>query len=104
MQVSNLDAAARFARTLDAGEARRETIREKHAPKVAGARRVLGVSEDASMGEITASYKMMARNYHPDKVLELPAEVRELSERRMKEINAAYNELKRHGRDPAQAR
>jgi hypothetical protein len=37
-------------------------------------------------------------------VLELPAEARELSERRMKEINAAYNELKRHGRSPAQPR
>ncbi len=62
------------------------------------------MSEDASMSEITAAYKKMARNYHPDKVLELPAEARELSERRMKEITAAYNELKRYGRKPAQPR
>jgi DnaJ domain len=104
LQVSDLGAAARFARTLNAGEARKETIREKRAGKVAAARSVLGVSEDATMSEITAAYKKMARNYHPDKVLELPAEARELSERRMKEINAAYNELKRHGRSPAQPR
>jgi hypothetical protein len=101
LQVSDLAAAARFARTFNAGEAK-ETTREKRAGKVAAARRVLGVSADASMSEITAAYKKMARNYHPDKVLELPAEARELSERRMKEINAAYNELKRHGRSPAQ--
>jgi hypothetical protein len=101
LQVSDLGAAARFARTFNAGEAK-ETSREKRAGKVAAARRVLGVSEDATMSEITAAYKKMARNYHPDKVLELPAEARELSERRMKEINAAYNELKRHGRSPAQ--
>jgi hypothetical protein len=102
LQVSNLGAAARFARTFNAGDARKETIREKRAGKIAAARKVLGVSADASMSEITAAYKKMARNYHPDKVLELPAEARELSERRMKEITAAYNELKQRGRNPAQ--
>jgi hypothetical protein len=104
LQVSNLAAAARFARTFNAEEAREETIREKRVGRVAVARRVLGVSPDASMSEITAAYKKMARKYHPDKVLELPAEARELSERRMKEITAAYNELKRFGRKPAQPR
>jgi hypothetical protein len=104
LQVSNLAAAARFARTFNAEEAKKETIREKRVGRVAVARRVLGVSADASMSEITAAYKKMARKYHPDKVLELPAEARELSERRMKEITAAYNELKRVGRKPAQPR
>jgi hypothetical protein len=102
LQVSNLRAAARFAGTFNAGEAKKDTSREKHAGKVPAARRVLGVSADASMSEINAAYKKMARNYHPDKVLALPAEARELSERRMKEINAAYNELKRRARNPAQ--
>jgi hypothetical protein len=104
LQVSDLGAGARFARTFSARDAREETTREKRAGKVAAARKVLGVSADASMSEITAAYKKMARNYHPDKVLDLPAEARELSERRMKEINAAYNELKRRGRNPAQPR
>jgi DnaJ-class molecular chaperone len=71
---------------------------------VVAARKVLGVSEHASMSEITATYKKLALNYYPDKVLELPAEARELSERRMKEITAAYNELQRFGRKPAQPR
>jgi len=102
LQVSDLGAAARFARTFNAGDAKKETAREMRAGKIAAARRVLGVSADASMSEITAAYKKMARNYHPDKVLDLPAEARELSERRMKEITAAYNELKRRGRNPAQ--
>ncbi len=53
------------------------------------------------MGEITATYKKLARTYHPDKVLELPAEAREISERRMKEINVAYSELKRKGQKAA---
>jgi hypothetical protein len=76
LQVSDLGAAARFAKAFNAWEAKKETTREKRAGEVAAARRVLGVSADASMSEITAAYKKMARNYHPDKVLKLPAEAR----------------------------
>ena len=53
------------------------------------------------MWEISDAYRKLARVYHPDKVLGLPAEAREISERRMKEINAAYAELKSRGRSPA---
>jgi len=35
----------------------------------------------------------MAQQYHPDKVATLAPEFRELAERRMKEINTAYDEL-----------
>ena len=55
------------------------------------------------IGEITATYKKLARTYHPDRVLELPAEAREISERRMKEINVAYTELKRLEQKAARA-
>ena len=34
---------------------------------------------------------------HPDKVADMAPEFREIAERRMKEINAAYEELKRRG-------
>ena len=54
----------------------------------------LGVADGASMREITAAYKKLALTYHPDKVANLPAEVREFADHKMKEINAAYAELK----------
>ena len=47
LQVSDLGAAARFARTFNAGEAKKAPAREKHTGKAASAREVLGVSEDA---------------------------------------------------------
>jgi curved DNA-binding protein CbpA len=37
----------------------------------------------------------MAKLYHPDKVAFLAPEFRELAERKMKEINAAYQQLLR---------
>ena len=45
---------------------------------------------------MAAAYRRLARTYHPDKVAHLDPEVRRFAEERMKEINAAYSELKRH--------
>jgi hypothetical protein len=56
---------------------------------------VLGVAPGASLSDITAAYYEQARKNHPDKVANLDPEFRELAERRMKAINAAYQELKR---------
>jgi hypothetical protein len=54
---------------------------------------VLGVKEGASMEEVTAAYHKQAQMNHPDRVASMAPEFRELAERRMKEINAAYSEL-----------
>jgi hypothetical protein len=58
------------------------------------AHEVLQVSVNASIEEISAAYKKMASLYHPDKVAHLAPEFQEMAEQRMKEINAAYQELK----------
>ncbi len=58
------------------------------------AREILGVSANASMDDITAAYRKMASLYHPDKVAHLAPEFQVMAEQRMKEINAAYQELK----------
>jgi len=123
LQVSSRDAAAGFARAFGAEEASKEagkaegrhkqwheenaertrayydslTIKER--ARIASAYTTLGVSKGASMEEISAAYKKLARAHHPDKVAMLEPEERESSERRMKEINAAYAELKRLRRD-----
>ena len=67
---------------------------EKEA-RLARARKALGVESGATKDRIGAAYRELARTHHPDKVASLEPEVREYSERRMKEINAAYAELKR---------
>jgi hypothetical protein len=116
LQVSSSAAAARFARAFGAKERERareedrrraasESERQKSAyrsPEQAkaesAARGTLGVADGASMREITAAYKKLALTYHPDKVVNFPAEVREFADHKMKEINAAYAELKRQSK------
>jgi DnaJ-domain-containing protein 1 len=53
---------------------------------------ILGVSADASIDAIRRAYRQRIAEYHPDKVAGLGAELRELAERKSKEINLAYDE------------
>jgi hypothetical protein len=131
LEVSDRPAAARFARTFgaevsmeepkeekaghgeeyrradkDSGrssskEERRSTEMLEWEARLATARRALGVSKAVGAEEISAAYRKLAQTHHPDKVANLEPEVREYSEQRMKEINAAYSELKRQWNDPA---
>jgi DnaJ-domain-containing protein 1 len=57
------------------------------------ASQILGVSRDATEEEIRDAYRQQMREYHPDKVAHLGKELRELAERKAKEINIAYEEL-----------
>ena len=54
---------------------------------------ILGVARDASAEEVHAAYRHLAQQYHPDKVAHLAPEFQELAERRMREINSAYEQM-----------
>lgn len=55
---------------------------------------ILGVSESASDEEIKKAYRELARKYHPDNYHDNP--LADLAQEKMKEINAAYEEITRH--------
>ena len=55
---------------------------------------VLGVERNSSREEIKRAYRQLAMKYHPDKMVHLGDEFRELAENRFKEIQGAYQELR----------
>jgi len=56
----------------------------------------LGVKSDASAQEIKRAYRKLVSQYHPDKLVSqgLPDEMMEMSKKRVREINAAYDKIK----------
>ena len=56
---------------------------------------ILGVRRGDTFDEIRRAYRERMKEYHPDKVAGLGSELRELAERKAKEINMAFEELKR---------
>jgi DnaJ domain len=53
---------------------------------------ILGLKPGASTDEIKAAYRDAIKQYHPDYVASLGVELREVAERKTKELNAAYRE------------
>ncbi len=56
---------------------------------------ILEVPRGASQDEIKTAYKKLAGKYHPDKVVHLGEEFKALAEKRFREIQAAYESLKK---------
>jgi DnaJ-domain-containing protein 1 len=63
---------------------------------------ILETSERATLEEVKAAYRAKVRKYHPDRVNDLATEFQELADRRMKEINQAYERACRIKRPTSQ--
>ncbi len=104
--LSRADAAAEFATALQS--AMKDQSHETHTdraeappPKTAtpptsftSALSKLGLQPGASFEEASAAYKNMAAQSHPDKVAHMAPEFRELAERKMRELNAAFEQIR----------
>lgn len=70
-----------------------------HSNTVAGKGRsnylqILGLTEEVSQEDIKSAYRQLVKKFHPDVVAHLGDDVRLASEKRMKEIQEAYDFLK----------
>ena len=75
-----------------AGQARAD-----HESQVDRALATLGQDRNASAEQIKTAWRNLSLENHPDRVRQLGPEFRDLAERRMKDINAAWQTLKEAG-------
>ncbi|GAB1371417.1 hypothetical protein MASR1M45_14790 [Candidatus Kapaibacterium sp.] len=62
---------------------------------IADAFYTLGLKPDADIETIKAVYKKKMKEFHPDKVAHLSEEIKLRAESRAKDINQAYNKIKK---------
>lgn len=55
---------------------------------------VLGIDRTAGPGEIKRAYRKLMSRHHPDKLGDVPDELKRRSEERAREINAAYEKIR----------
>ena len=56
--------------------------------------KILGIDRNASQEDIKRVYRVLAGKYHPDKVAHLGEEFKALAEKRFKDIQKAWDELR----------
>jgi DnaJ-domain-containing protein 1 len=56
---------------------------------------VLGIPSGASDEELEQAYRRRMSEYHPDRVANAAREIRDMADRRAREINQAYDRIKR---------
>ncbi len=72
-----------------------ESIKAMFYRSTDNAYKILEIEKDASIDEIKAAYRKMAKKYHPDKVTHLGEEHRKGAEEKFKEVQKAYDELQK---------
>jgi hypothetical protein len=95
--------ASQEAKDGQAGDENPESARSEDPRTQAGAPRtsstkdpyaVLNIPRNATQDEVNAAYRKMAQMYHPDKVAGLAPEYHDIAETKMKDINAAYEQIR----------
>ena len=60
---------------------------------------ILGVTQKATRAEITTAYRTLAYIFHPDRFVDAPDPVKDEAQRRMAQLNKAYDLAKRGRKD-----
>ena len=56
--------------------------------------RTLGLTDEATDGEVEQAYRRLMSQYHPDRLMGAATELQRQAETRAREINAAYDRIK----------
>jgi hypothetical protein len=61
---------------------------------------IFGLGDDASWEDVVVAHRRLAKRYHPDRLIHASAEAQQRGEERMRELNVAYESLRRQFHPP----
>jgi len=75
---------------------KRESKSNKYSSKVINSLAVLGLKEDATIMQVKKSYKNLAKEYHPDKLVGMSSGIIKLAKEKFQEVQDAYEYLRKN--------
>ncbi|HAI17624.1 MAG: molecular chaperone DjlA [Xanthomarina sp.] len=91
-EVSSIQTIANY---LGISHADFESIKAMFYNSSDNAYKILEISKQATVTEIKAAYRKMAKKYHPDKVVHLGKEHQKGAEEKFRQVQAAYEQLQK---------
>lgn len=91
-EVSSIQTIANY---LGISHADFESIKAMFYNSSDNAYKILDISKQATVTEIKAAYRKMAKKYHPDKVVHLGKEHQKGAEEKFRQVQAAYEQLQK---------
>ena len=92
---SEVEAIALIASYLGVSPRDFESIKAMFYKSSDNAYKILELDSNATMSEIKAAYRKMAKKYHPDKVLHLGKEHQKGAEEKFRKVQEAYEQLEK---------
>jgi DnaJ like chaperone protein len=92
---SEVEAIALIASYLGVSPRDFESIKAMFYKSSDNAYKILELDSNATMSEIKAAYRKMAKKYHPDKVLHLGKEHQKGAEEKFRKVQEAYEQLQK---------
>ncbi|WP_417872238.1 TerB family tellurite resistance protein [Xanthomarina gelatinilytica] len=91
-EVSSIQTIANY---LGISHADFESIKAMFYNSSDNAYKILEITKEATVAEIKAAYRKMAKKYHPDKVVHLGKEHQQGAEEKFRQVQAAYEQLQK---------
>ena len=91
--ISQTDYTSIHERHIGSAYSNNQTFRQSSSHK--DPYKILGITKDATDDQVRKAYRKMALKYHPDRVAGMSEEMQRNAADQMKEINQAYDEIKR---------
>lgn len=92
---SEIDVISIIAKYMGVSSSDYQSIKAMFVVQADNLYKILGIDANATDDEVKKAYREMAKKYHPDKVAYLGEDVRKSAEQKLREVNDAYDKIKK---------